>query len=201
MNIKQFNEYKKKMRAIIKHEYTKPRNNSPSKDILDEEEDRILSLISLKITQNYMIRGKIWQEAIGMYGTCINLDKTKYKVFYGIDIINHENKLAIELKNKYNTTNSKGLKSLRDKLAKIKLSRPDYRAIHGIINGKDLKSYRKIITHEYNGEEVELEELVGMKLFKTVFGNDCNRILKFIKTEVKKYHDAAKILEFIQDNC
>lgn len=173
----------------------------PSKDILDTEEDLMMATFALKITQHYMIRGKIWQEVLASYKSCINLDNNKLGYFVcGFDIIDLKKKFAMEVKNKYNTTNASGLLMLKNKLAQFKITHPRFRVIHGIVNAKGLKSYSKTISHYYKGQNVEIEVMAGMDLFKFVLGDDCDRIIDFVKKEVKKYGDTTKILNYIKTN-
>ena len=76
---------------------------------------------------------------------------------FGLDIISHEKKVVIELKNSIKTDNSSSRKTNFDKLAKFKKSNPDYRCIYATINSvneaKTMEGKIKKLIHQ--GVELE----------------------------------------------
>jgi hypothetical protein len=95
----------------------KPSKDIITYDILDSHKSKKYKLIALKEKQRQMKVGEIWQIVLGNYKDFRDLkvgDKT------GLDIINDERKIIIELKNRTNTDNSASKKTNLDKLAKFK---------------------------------------------------------------------------------
>ena len=80
--------------------------------------------------------GEIWQEVLGNYEGYTNL-KSGHES--GLDIISHNKKIAIELKNRTNTDNSSSKKSNFDKLANFKKKNPEYTCIYANINSDTKK--------------------------------------------------------------
>jgi len=116
--------------------------------------------------------GQIWQETIGsLKGWKSN--KT------GIDLINKSKKIAIELKNSYNTCNSSSRKTMMLKLKEFKLNNPKYTVIYAYINcnSKDndgIKYYKDDILH-----------LSGNKFLKYIFDDKYLNIIKLLQNTVK----------------
>lgn len=117
---------------------------------------------------------------IGNYNTFIDL-RVGHET--GLDILSEKRKIAIELKNRYNTDNASSKKSNFDKLAKFKKENPEYECIYGIINDKNTEGCIKEI--QYNNEK--LKYYSGDKLFTLIFGNDKTEVIDFVKRICKLY--------------
>lgn len=155
-----------------------------SYDILDTEKSIQYKQLALKERQRQMKIGEIWQEVIGSYAGFINL---KVGHITGLDILSHEKKVAIELKNRTNTDNSSSKKSNLDKVARFKQDYPDYKCIYANINGdteiKTNNTPAKIIIHN----SVEIEHHVGMEFLVFIFGENTLPIIEFVKRVIYKY--------------
>jgi hypothetical protein len=153
-------------------------------DILDTEKLKTNKLIALKERQRQMKIGEIWQEVLGNYKECINL-KTGNET--GLDILSHNRKFAIELKNRTNTDNASSKKSNLDKLAKFKLANPEYVCIYANINADtDKKTLKGSITKLLHNN-VEIEHQIGYKFIKFILGDDTDAIIDFVKITIDKY--------------
>jgi hypothetical protein len=167
---------KNKIQEILE----RPTKNDLPFDILDSEIDQQTSLNSLKTKQKQMKYGEIWQMVIGEYNTFTDLGVGHYT---GLDILSEERKIAMELKNRYNTDNASSRKANLDKLVKYKKDHPDYECIYGIINEKNTEGYIKDIEH--NNEKIKYYS--GDKLFTLIFGDDKIEIIEFVKKCVNIY--------------
>jgi tRNA U34 2-thiouridine synthase MnmA/TrmU len=141
-------------------------------------------LIALKERQRQMKIGEIWQEVLGNYKGCINL-KTGHET--GLDILSHNRKFAIELKNRTNTDNASSKKSNLDKLAKFKLANPEYVCIYANINADTEKKTLKGSITKLLHNNVEIEHQIGYKFIKFILGDDTYPIIDFVKNTIDKY--------------
>ena len=177
-------DYFDNLSKIINKIFQRKENVVFTFDILDTEKTRKNKLIVLQEKQRQMKIGEIWQEALGNYDEFINL---KIGHSTGLDIISHTKKVAIELKNRTNTDNASSKKSNLDKLSKFKNANPDYLCIYANINAnteeKTKSGVDKIILHDNQ----EIRHLVGIPLLNYVFGENSEKIISFIKTEIDKY--------------
>lgn len=105
--------YFHKLDTIIKNIITRKEKENITYDILDTPNTLKYKLLVLKDKHRHMKIGEIWQELIGNYKDFINL-KTGHKT--GLDIINYNRKIIIELKNRTNTDNNSSRKSNLEKL-------------------------------------------------------------------------------------
>jgi hypothetical protein len=128
--------------------------------------------------------GEIWQEVLGSYNMFENLG-VGHKT--GLDIISHEKKIIVELKNRTNTDNASSRKANLDKLAKFKKENPDYICVYGNINdnneNKTIPGSIKNITHD----GVEIKQYVGMKLLTFILEENTNRIIDFVKQTIDEH--------------
>jgi len=175
----QLQKYLQIIENKIKEILQRPAKEDLPFDILDNEIDKEILLISLKIKQKQMKYGEIWQ-MVGNYNTFIDL-RVGHET--GLDILSEKRKIAIELKNRYNTDNASSKKSNFDKLAKFKNEYPDYECIYGIINDKIPEGFIKEIQH--NNKKIKYYS--GDKLFTLIFGNDKTEIIDFVKRMCKLY--------------
>lgn len=155
-----------------------------SYDILNTQKTSSSMDVVLKVKQRQMKIGEIWQEVLGNYDGFINL-KTGHES--GLDIISHNKKIVIELKNRTNTDNASSRKTNFDKLSKFKKKNPEYRCIYGNINAttryKTFNTGTKYILHN----NVEIEHQVGYTFLKSVLQNDTEFIIDFVKATIDKY--------------
>jgi len=175
MSISYFELLENKIKQILE----RPDNDIISFDILDTEKS-----IALKIKQRQMKIGEIWQEVLGNYDGWQNL---KVGHLSGLDLISHNRKIIIELKNRTNTDNASSKKTNFDKLAKFKKNNPDYTCIYANINAdtkeKTLKGSRKIIT--YNNVNIEIQ--IGYSFINFILEENTDKIINFVKLTIDKY--------------
>jgi hypothetical protein len=176
--------YFNKLDTIIKNIITRKEKENITFDILDTHNTIKYKLIVLKDKHRQMKYGEIWQEAIGNYKDFINL-KTGHET--GLDIINHNRKIIIELKNRTNTDNYSSRKSNIEKLYIFKKNNPEYTCIYANINAtnKKLTYETKMKIIKYN--DVEIEHHIGINFINYIFGNDTNDVIEFIKNTIEKY--------------
>jgi hypothetical protein len=164
---------------LLRHE-----NDVLTYDILDTEKEKEYKLIALKVKHRQMKVGEIWQEVLGNYNGCVNL-KIGHET--GLDILSHNKKFAIELKNRTNTDNASSKKSNLDKLAKFKKNNLDYTCIYANINAdtekKTLQGSIKKLLHD----GVEIEHQIGYEFLKFILGDDTDLIVDFVKNTIDKY--------------
>lgn len=162
----------------------RPEKISLTYDILDTEKSKKNKSIALKERQRLMKVGEIWQVVLGNYNKFIDL---KIGDSTGLDILSHERKIAIELKNRTNTDNASAKKSNLDKLSKFKKANPDYICIYANVNDsteeKTLHGSKKDILH--NKQEIKI--LVGIEFLKFILGDDLDSVIEFVKTTIDKY--------------
>lgn len=181
------NNYFRSIENRISKEFSKIKNITPTYDILDTEKTKENKLISLKEKQRQMIIGNLWQELLGDYNGNTNLGTGKHSS--GLDIISHNKKYAIELKNRTNTDNSSSKKANLDKLAKFKMENPEFRCIYANIN-EDTENKTLIGSHkvfQYDG--VELEKYTGRPFIEFILGDDTDIVINFVKETIDKYYE------------
>ena len=123
-----------------------------------------LGLIRMKI-------GLLWEQVFTLFG----YEKLKN----GADLINHNTKVIIELKNLHNTDNSSSRKENIRKLMSSKLE--GYSLVYGIINDKNSNSNDKI--DHSNG----IRYLSGYCLLSFVMGDQCENVITLLQNEFKEY--------------
>jgi len=147
-------------------------------EYITKNNDIIQKAYKLKVIQ--MKIGLIWQFIIGNYKDFIDL---KIGHSSGLDILSQSRKIAIELKNRYNSDNASSRLSNYNKLAEFKKLNPDYQCIYGIINDKQKTGIYKIIKHN----TVEIIYCSSEKLLDLIFGLDKNKIIKQIKIIINNH--------------
>ena len=145
---------------------------------MDTEKLKINKKIVLKEKQRQMKVGEIMQIILGNYDKFINLGNGHES---GLDIVSHERKIIIELKNRTNTDNASSKKSNFDKLVKFKMNNPEYSCIYGCINDEteEKTNNGKIEIIKHNN--IELKIYVGHKLLELIFGDNKNKIINHVK--------------------
>lgn len=180
-------EYFKNIENEINNIFNKKTKQYKIQDaLLSSENIRSHLLISLHIKQLQMKFGIIWQKAIGKYKRFIDLGNGKI-----FDVINHERKIIMEIKNRYNTDNSTSRNANYSKLALFKKNHPDYTCVYAVINDKTLNGTEYFIEHD----KQQIKYCSGKKLMKYVFGDDDELVYSFIKKIVDKNMD-----KFISSN-
>ena len=168
---------------IINNIFLRPVSEKLTYDIMDTDKLKQNKLIVLKEKQRQMKIGEIMQAILGNYSKFTNLGNGHES---GLDIISYDMKIIIELKNRTNTDNASAKKSNFDKLAKFKISNPEYDCIYGCINddteAKTNKGKIELIKH--NG--VELKIYVGSKLLDLILGDNKNEIITHVKNLIDK---------------
>ncbi len=139
---------------------------------------------AFKATQKRMKEGELAQTVIGNWYGWEDFGQGHSS---GLDCKKRDNSIIMEVKNRYNTTNSGSQKALLDKLSNYKKEYPSTRCIWGIVNPKSgCKKLCEKIT--YNG--VEIEKIQGKELFKLVFSigdiDYSQQIINIIKMYVNK---------------
>lgn len=179
-----FEKYLVDLSCSIKTIFSRKTITEPTFDILDTEKTTANKMIALKEKQRLMKTGEIWQYALGNYKDFTNL-KTGHVT--GLDILSDERKIAIELKNRTNTDNSSSKLSNLNKLAAFKEKNSEYTCIYANINAdteeKTIRGLDCFITH--NG--VIIRHMVGKPFLEFMLGEDTDKIIEFIKTEIDKY--------------
>lgn len=175
--------FEKEVEKIINKIFSRDINTTILNDILLEEyiqkNDDIIKKTK-KIKQIQMKIGELWQRIIGIYGEYIDLKQGHHS---GLDIINENKKIVIELKNRYNTDNASSRKSNYDKLAKFKQNNPNYECVYGIINDKTIQGEELTIIH--NG--VKLKKYSGNCFLNYIFGENKDIVLNIIRNCLNCY--------------
>ena len=166
----------------------RPSSSEITMDIFSVEEERNMLRAALILKQLQMRHGEIWQMVIGTFPGFTDLHVGHES---GLDILSKERKLAIELKNSFNTDNSSSRKSNFDKLAAYQRLNPDYTIIYGIVNERNGKSIKKTITHRYLNETVTIQYYSGKSLFSFLWEGRhqevVDRVVEVVATYKKKY--------------
>ena len=177
-------EYYKLLDKKIYNILSRPKNNILTYDILDTKKSKKNKLMARREKQRQMKVGEIWQEVLGNYDGCVNLN-TRNET--GLDIISYTKKFVIELKNRTNTDNASSKKSNLEKLAKFKRDNPDYICIYANVNAdteeKTLKGYIKKLSH--NG--IEIEHMVGYEFLDFILGSNTESVIDFVKCKIDEY--------------
>jgi len=181
------NNYLRCIENTISKDFSKIKNITPTYDILDTEKTKQNKLISLKEKQRQMIIGNLWQDILGNYNGNINL-KTGHST--GLDILSHDKKYIIELKNRTNTDNNSSKKANLDKLAKFKMENPEYRCIYANIN-EDTENKTLIGSHKiFQHDGVELEKYTGRPFIEFILDDNTDFIINFVKETIDKYYES-----------
>jgi hypothetical protein len=177
-------QYFTKLGESVKKILQRPTKDVLAYDILDTDKLKVNNLVALKVKQRQMKIGDIWQIAIGNYKDCIYLKKGHVT---GLDVLSHSRRLAIEVKNRTNTTNSDSKASVFNKLAKFKAENPDYTCIYANINDNTEEKSSQATVKKFQHNGVELEHHIGDQFLKYIFGDDTNAVVEFLKTTIDKY--------------
>jgi len=125
----------------------------------------------LRITQ--MRIGKLWEKLF-------IIEAGFEKIPVGLDLINRERKIVMELKNSYLSDNYKSKQITFKALADFKRANPEYMVVYANINGRTDKGVFRSFEHD----EKELFEISGNELLKLVLGG--NRYASVIESVREK---------------
>lgn len=125
----------------------------------------------LRITQ--MRIGKLWEKLF-------IIEAGFEKIPVGLDLINRERKIVMELKNSYLSDNYKSKQITFKALADFKRANPEYMVVYANINGRTDKGVFRSFEHD----EQELFEISGNELLKLVLGG--NRYASVIESVREK---------------
>lgn len=146
----------------------------------DNSEENVRSLeVAFKQRQIQMKEGMIAQIIIGNF---IGWEDLGIKHSTRLDCRKKDNSIIIEVKNKYNTCNSRDSEKVKEDLAKYKKENPKTRCVWGIVNPKpgSHKLSEKIICQGLEIEKIQGEDL--FKLVSTLGGIDYSqRVIKFVR--------------------
>ena len=185
MSIKE--QYLKEMEKAIRDIVQRHEKTVITYDILDDEDDIPKAAIALERKHQVMKRGEIWQWVLGHWLDCIDL---KVGDVTGLDIVNHEKKYIIELKNRTNTDNSSSRKTNRDKLARFVRENPEYTSIYGCINDDTEEKTKKGLVEAIIHNGAELQLLTGYPLLRFILGDDTDEVVAFVKATIKAHSHA-----------
>jgi len=124
--------------------------------------------------------GKMHEFIISKLDGWMNCKNAKSKI--PADVMKQDETVFLELKNRYNTMNYGGKKSVVSNLVEIKKKYPKAIVGIGIINGKNGKSYKKRI---HKDGDIEIYEFAGKELSKVVYNNE--NLFDELETIVEEY--------------
>jgi hypothetical protein len=152
----------------------------------DNSKENIKTLeIAFKQKQKQMKEGELAQIVIGNWFGWEDLGVGHSS---GLDCRKKDMSVIMDVKNKWNTCNSGSQKALFDKLSKYKKENPKTRCVWAIVNPKPgcKNLCKKIIRND-----VEIEKIQGVELFKLVFNvrniNYSTQIINIVKNYISKY--------------
>src|SRR5271156_6493196 len=156
-----------KIRTIVKDVYKKDTQCKSPNDILlkSVQMDIIRAYHKMSIIRTRI--GILWERIFCLFGYA--------KLTKGADIINHDKKVIIELKNSKGSDNKSS--RLEDTRKLIQSGLPGYQLIYGVINDKKSK-YEDMV---YEGTTYKL--LTGHLLLEFILGDKWQDIIKIIQNE------------------
>jgi hypothetical protein len=145
-----------------------------------ENEARAAYARSKTIQQRH---GYVWQRSIGAYRGFEDLGEGHPS---GLDIMNRERRIIMELKNATNTDNSSSRKTKLSLLADYKRDNPGWTAVYGcVFDHKNGGSWHKLVCHE--GQSILA--LTGHALFSFLFGEDAGMVRNAVEDAVRSYKE------------
>ncbi|MDR0912766.1 MAG: Eco47II family restriction endonuclease [Methanobrevibacter sp.] len=153
-----------------------------------------------KTINNYV--GEFHQKVLGHVDGWIDLgigDESK------VDLKKEDNTIFIELKNKYNTTNSSSLEKLRDKLENLIEIYPNSTAYWGFIISKNYKPICEIWTFKNRPTDERILKASGTEIYKLVTGDPCGLKKTFeslqivLNEKVKDYNLSNEDKKYLQE--
>lgn len=139
-----------------------------------------------------MAYGRLWQGVIGSYGGFRDLGVGDES---GLDIVDDDRKIIMEVKSSHNTDNSNSRTQAFNKLVRFKKSNPDYTPIYGFINTGDKASTKgddKKILHKGHS----IRELSGDALLRFLFGDDADLVVEIVEEITGSSYILSMVLPF-----
>lgn len=158
-----FNNIRIKVQEILNRSEREP---SPGDvDILDDNSDETREQIRVERSrkQRTMKYGEIWQCSIGEWPGYEDLGQGHPS---GCDIRKIDNSEIIEVKNKYNTTNSSSREHLEQKLSQYKRENPNCECMWGIINARPNERHLRV---NYTVNGFQITKLQGSEFLSHIF--------------------------------
>jgi len=148
----------------------KPINNDKSSnDILLKNQAVNFSCVHKHVIFKMRI-GKLWEEVILLYGF--------EKLETGLDLIHHERKIVIELKNSWKSDNFSGKQYKFYTLRNYKRDHPEYEVIYGCINDYIIRDY-------VNKDGVRI--LTSDAFLGFIFGNQSEFVVNSLRSMISVY--------------
>jgi hypothetical protein len=143
--------------------------------------------IRLKFIRWSMNSGKFWQALMGHCDDVIDLGNK------GLDLLSHERRFVMKLKNSTKSDNSSSRRMAFQKLAKFKETHPTYEIIYGAINDCQ---FPEGVDRQKDGARV----LTGKKLLYYVFGASADEIVACVRAESQAYFEEEPVTEEDDDD-
>jgi hypothetical protein len=121
------------------------------------------------------IIGNIWQEIFTLSSGWNSHKK-------GIDLINEDKKIVMELKNRYNTCNSSSKKFIINRLLEFQKENKEYSCVYAYINCESINN--EGVDHIVKG----IRYLTGNKLLHFMFGDKYKNIVRLLKKHIKNIY-------------
>lgn len=173
-------QWENHMRSYIRDQLNK-NTGTKLEDILMSS-SMIQKMNFLKPQQLFQSLGKIWQEAMGTWMGWENIGERS-----GIDIVNHQKKIYVEVANRYNSKNNDSKTTVKNRLAQKKKENPEYNVAYGYVNNKsnnDTIKKGKKRKNLWNG--IEIEEYAGYELLRLIFEDKVDYVVNFLRSNIDK---------------
>jgi hypothetical protein len=167
-----------KLRTTLTRIVNRPSDDTMTYDMLDTPTSIQHKHLVLQEKQRQMKVGEMWQEALGSVPGFMNL-KQGHET--GLDILSHERKIAIELKNRTNTDNASSKKTNFDKLAAFKKLHPEYTCIYANINASTEEKTMHTLPKKIMHQGVEIEHHIGYEFIKFICGSETDNLIEFMR--------------------
>ena len=145
-------------------------------NILDTDEDRNERKRMLKQKQIDMLQGNLWQKIFGCVDGMTDLGTGHWS---GLDLHCENKKQYFEIKNSTRSDNYSSRRMKEQLLSLVKKQYPDHTCIYGIVNGTTNRKIKNI-------DGVDIHVVSGTDLFRLIFGNEWQEIVRFVQLTYKK---------------
>ena len=99
----------------------------------------------------------------------------------GLDLVNNERRIVIELKNSWQSDNYNSQKKTFDKLADYKKQNPEFTCVYANINGRTDEG----TNHEFYHNGQRLYQITGNELLEFIFGEKYLNIINIVKEKLR----------------
>ncbi|NBV29410.1 Eco47II family restriction endonuclease [bacterium] len=114
----------KRLQNIIHEKEKKPKPCLGAENLYEELSKR--GYLESKGQYIDVLVASVWEMILSNFASFRKVPSGRKKGIYHADLINHERKIIVELKNRYNTLNACGRRGVFDKLLDYKKKYPDY---------------------------------------------------------------------------